>query len=87
MAVVIPVSALRKAPGGDHVFVLVADQEGKTRAHLRPVQSGPMTGDDVVILQGLESGEQVAASGSFKLREGVLVALAGTPVASAKEAK
>jgi membrane fusion protein (multidrug efflux system) len=86
-AVVVPASALRKGPGGDYVFVLVADQEGKTRAQLRPVQSGPMIGDDVVILQGLVSGEQVAASGSFKLREGVLVALAGTPVASAKEGK
>src|SRR5262245_16984292 len=39
--VVVPVSALRKGPGGDHVFVLAADKEGKTRAHARPVESGP----------------------------------------------
>ncbi|MGH7526642.1 MAG: efflux RND transporter periplasmic adaptor subunit, partial [Gemmatimonadales bacterium] len=34
-AVAIPVSALRKGPGGDHVFVLAADSTGKTRAHVR----------------------------------------------------
>jgi hypothetical protein len=30
----------------------------------------------VVVLSGLEPGERVAASGSFKLREGVLVNVA-----------
>ncbi len=75
-AVVVPASALRKGPGGDHVFVIAADKEGKTRAHMRLVQSGPLLGDEVVILEGLKAGEQVASSGSFKLREGVLVAVA-----------
>ena len=80
-AVAVPVSALRKGPGGDHVFVLDADSSGKTRAHVRQVRSGPILGDEVVILDGLTAGEQVAVSGSFKLREGVLVALAGNPAA------
>ena len=31
--VAVPVSALRKGPGGDHVFVIAPDQDGKTRAH------------------------------------------------------
>ena len=74
-AVVVPVSALRKGPGGDHVFVLDADSSGRTRAHQRLVRSGPVLADQVVILDGLAAGEQVAVSGSFKLREGVLVAL------------
>lgn len=73
-AVAVPVSALRKGPGGDHVFVVVA-KEGKSRAQARPVQAGPVLGDEVLILSGLEAGEQVAASGSFKLREGVQVAV------------
>jgi membrane fusion protein (multidrug efflux system) len=76
-AVVVPVSALRKGPGGDHVFVIAPDKEGKTRAHLRRVQSGPMLGDEVLILEGLTAGERVATSGSFKLREAALVAVAG----------
>jgi membrane fusion protein (multidrug efflux system) len=75
-AVVVPVNALRKGPGGDHVFVIEADKEGKTRAHQRRVQSGPVLGDSILILDGLRAGEQVATSGSFKLREAVLVAVA-----------
>jgi len=74
-AIAIPVSALRKGPGGDHVFVVEADSSGKPRAHVRQVQSGSVLGDEVLIYSGLKPGEQVAASGSFKLRESVLVAL------------
>ncbi len=36
-----------------------------------------MLGDEVVTYAGLSAGERVAASGSFKLRDGVLVAVAG----------
>jgi membrane fusion protein (multidrug efflux system) len=77
------VSALRKGPGGDHVFVISADKEGKSRAHLRPVQSGPIVGENALILEGLKAGEQVATSGSFKLRESVLVAVAADSAAGA----
>lgn len=79
-AVAIPVSALRKGPGGDQVFIITPDQEHKTRAHVRRVESGAMTGDNIVIHSGLDAGETIAASGSFKLREGVLVAI--TPESS-----
>ena len=75
-AVVVPVSALRKGPGGDHVFVLATDSSGKTRAQLRPVRSGPVLGDEIVIVDGLSAGQRVAASGSFKLRDAALVAVA-----------
>jgi membrane fusion protein, multidrug efflux system len=75
-AVAVPVSALRKGPNGDHVFVIAPDKDGKPRAQTRRVESGAMLGDEVIILAGLSPGEQVAASGSFKLREAVLVAVA-----------
>ena len=75
-AVVVPVSALRKGPGGDHVFVIAPAKDGKTRAQLRLVTSGPVLGDEIVIVGGLAAGERVAASGSFKLRDAVLVAVA-----------
>ncbi|HWB43560.1 MAG TPA: efflux RND transporter periplasmic adaptor subunit [Gemmatimonadales bacterium] len=82
----VPVSALRKGPQGDHVFVIAADSAGKPRAHVRTVQSGPVLGEDVLIYDGIEAGEQVATSGSFKLREAVLVAIADTnPQAAAPE--
>ncbi len=85
--VAVPVSALRKGPGGDHVFVITSGPDGKPRAHVRPVQSGTMVGDEVVILSGLAEGDQVAASGSFKLREAVLVAVAGGGAAPANGEK
>ena len=49
-----------------------------------------MLGDEVLILAGLSPGEQVAASGSFKLRETALVAIAGemeTDASGPREAK
>jgi membrane fusion protein (multidrug efflux system) len=75
-AVAIPVSALRKGPGGDEVFVITPDKNGKQRAHVRQVRSGEVNGDTVLIHAGLKAGELVATSGSFKLRDSVLVVLA-----------
>jgi membrane fusion protein (multidrug efflux system) len=76
-AVAIPVSALRKGPEGDHVFVVAPDAEGKPRAQQRTVRAGEALGDEVLIHSGIEPGEHVAAAGSFKLREAALVAVAG----------
>jgi membrane fusion protein (multidrug efflux system) len=86
-AVVIPVSAVRRGPAGDHVFVLAPDSTGKLRAHERPVRAGPMLDDEIVILDGLKAGEQVAASGSFKLRESVQVMPAAPQAAAPKGAQ
>ena len=72
----VPVNALRKGPQGDHVFVIEPDSAGKLRAHVRTVQSGPVLGEEVIVYEGVKSGEQIATSGSFKLREAVLVAIA-----------
>jgi len=72
-AVAIPVSALRKGPDGDHVWVIAADDAGVMRASERMVQSGPALGETVLLFGGLTAGERVAAAGSFKLREGVRV--------------
>jgi membrane fusion protein (multidrug efflux system) len=86
-AVAIPVNALRKDPAGDHVFVLSPDKEGKTRAHQRPVRAGEVLGDEIIIEQGLVAGEKVAVSGSFKLRDAVLVAIANDAPPTAAAAK
>lgn len=72
-AISVPVSALRKGPGGDHIFVIKADEKGALRAQARLVQVGPVLGDEVLLLAGVTAGEQVAAHGSFKLRDNVLV--------------
>ena len=75
-AIAIPASALRKGPAGDHVFVVVPDSTGKPRAQSRPVQMAGLVGDTVLVTAGLKPGEPVAASGSFKLRDGLLVSVA-----------
>lgn len=86
-AVAIPVSGLRRGPGGDFVFVIAPDRQGQPRAQQRKVVSGGMVGDEVLIAEGLKPGEKIAASGSFKLREGVLVAIAdpSAPAAATTE--
>lgn len=71
-AVMIPLAALRRSPAGQHVFVLVTE-EGKLRARQRTVETGPVQGNDIAVEKGLAAGELIAASGSFKLREGLLV--------------
>jgi membrane fusion protein, multidrug efflux system len=76
-AVAVPVSALRKGPAGDHVFVVSADDKGQLRAHMKPVVSGTMVGEEVLVVSGLNPGDSVAATGSFKLRDEALVVLAG----------
>jgi membrane fusion protein (multidrug efflux system) len=83
-AVAVPASAVRKGAGGDHVFVIAAGPDGKPRAHSRTVEAGTMVGDEVLIVAGLKAGEQVAAAGSFKLRDGVLVVVADGDSASKK---
>lgn len=85
MAVMIPVSALRKGPDGDHVWVVAPDARGVLRAHERKVESGPALGETAIVLAGLEAGEQLAASGSFKLREGVRVQAAEPAPAAASK--
>lgn len=82
-AVAVPVVALRKGPAGDHVFVIRADDAGKLRVRSRAVQVAATLGDEILVVSGLAAGERVAASGSFKLRDGLLVDVAPPPAAPA----
>jgi len=86
-AIAIPVNALRKGPGSDQVFVIARDGDGRARAHTRQVQSGPMFGDEIVIHSGLTAGEEIAAVGSFKLRDGILVSIADATETKSGEAR
>lgn len=83
-ALVIPAMALRKGPDGDHVFVVAAGDDRQPRAHLRRVEAAGLDGGEAWISQGLEPGEQVATSGSFKLRDGLLVTVPDGPRASSR---
>ena len=57
------------------------------RARIADASRVAVPGDTVLLEDGLKAGEQVATSGSFKLREGVLVAVAKDSTAAAGGAK
>lgn len=72
---VVPTTAVRRASFGDHVFVIRPDEKDpqKLRAHQQFITLGPAVGGDTIVLAGLKPGDEIAAVGSFKLREGVMV--------------
>ena len=82
-AVLVPLTAVRRSPSGQHVFALV-EQEGKLRAKQRVVQTGPVQNDEIVVEKGLQPGDLIATAGSFKLREGLLVNAAGQSASTSK---
>ncbi|MDZ4754186.1 MAG: efflux RND transporter periplasmic adaptor subunit [Phycisphaerae bacterium] len=69
--VVVPSTAVRRSSFADQVFVIVPGEQPDTLvAKQRFVTLGPTVGADVIVLEGLEPGERIAAAGSFKLRDG-----------------
>ena len=68
----VPLTAVRRASFGEHVYLL-SQEDGVLRARQRIIQTGPIAGQDVVVLEGLAEGDIIAGAGSFKLREGLLV--------------
>jgi len=69
----IPLESLRRAPMNTFVYVVETDQDKKLRARARTVRIGTTIGQQISVLDGLASDEQVVADGSFKLHEGALV--------------
>lgn len=84
--VMVPTTAVRRTSYADQLFVVVppAGEGQPPRVKQRFVELGATVGDRVIVLEGLQAGEQVAASGSFKLRDGAainVVAAAGATAA------
>ncbi len=63
---------------------VITEEDGKLRARQRTVQTGPVQDDEIAIEKGLAAGEVIAASGSFKLRDGLLVQADAPKAASGK---
>ena len=91
---VVPAAAVRRTSYADQIFVLEPEPAPPgappggppfMRARQRFVKLGPAMGDQIVVLEGLSAGEQVAASGAFKLRDGSLVMPAPPAEAAAGE--
>jgi membrane fusion protein, multidrug efflux system len=73
----LPASAISYAPFGDSVFV-VTDMKGPggqmyRGARQQFVKLGPSRGDRVAVLSGVNAGDEVVTSGTFKLRNGAAV--------------
>ncbi|MEM7018539.1 MAG: hypothetical protein AAF512_14510, partial [Pseudomonadota bacterium] len=85
-ATVVPATAVRRDALGASVYVLEPVEENgrqKTRARRRKIELAALRGTDldtqksselVVVANGLEPGEEIAAIGAFKLRDGSLAA-------------
>lgn len=71
----IPSTAVRRAPYGDHVFIVGPGEKNpqELRVKQRFVKLGPSLGNSVIVIDGLKEGDRIAAAGSFKLREDALV--------------
>ena len=72
--IMVPSTALQYAPYGNSLFVLetMKDPDGKEYLGVREQQVtlGKTRGDQVAVLKGLKTGDQIATSGIFKLRQG-----------------
>jgi len=75
--VTLPASAIAYTPYGDFVFIVedIKDPNGKTYRGVRQqfVKLGSARGDQVAIVDGVKTGEEVVTSGVFKLRSGAAV--------------
>ncbi len=85
---VIPSLSVAYAPYGNSVYVVERsrDAEGKegTTARQQIVQLGRSRGDFVSVTKGLTEGDEIVATGSFKLRPGAKIQIKqeGTPTLS-----
>ena len=68
-ATVVPRRAISELQGRLRLFVVEADGT----VAVREVEVGPVTGNDQVILSGIEAGERIIVEGLQKIRPGMMV--------------
>jgi RND family efflux transporter MFP subunit len=69
----IPLVAVTRVNGRFFAFVAEAGDGGATIARQRPVELGPITGNDYVVTKGLAAGERLIVSGVQKIGDGMPV--------------
>jgi len=72
----LPATAVRRNTFGAHVYLLKSAEENAAapyRADRRQVTVARAEGEQVIITEGLQAGDLVAALGAFKLQQGILV--------------
>lgn len=70
---VVPVIAVSRIGGLYFAFVAESDQKGGYVVHQKPLQIGPIVGNDYVVLDGVKPGDKVVVSGTQFLIDGVPV--------------
>ncbi len=80
--VALPITAINYAPYGNSIFIVedIKGPDGKTYKGVRQqfVQLGRQQGDQVGVLSGVKSGQEIVTSGVFKLRPGAAVVVNNT---------
>ena len=68
----VPITSVVRVSGRYFCFVAVEEQQGLV-ARQRPVELGPMIGNDYIVRAGLKPGDKLIVSGIQKIREGAPV--------------
>jgi membrane fusion protein (multidrug efflux system) len=72
--IALPASAINYAPYGDSVFIVsdMKNPQGQSYRGVRQqvVKLGAARGDQIAVLSGINTGEEIVTSGVFKLRNG-----------------
>jgi RND family efflux transporter MFP subunit len=69
----VPVVAVSRIGGIYFAFVAEPDQKGGYVVHQKPLQIGPIVGNDYVVLDGVQPGDKVVISGTQFLIDGIPV--------------
>lgn len=75
-ALVVPQQALMRAEGGFIGYVAV-ERAGQTVAEQRSIAVGALSGNDVVIIDGIKTGERLIVVGQQKVADGDVVVVVG----------
>jgi RND family efflux transporter MFP subunit len=70
---VVPILAVSRIGGIYFAFVAESDQKGGYVVHQKPLQIGPIVGNDYVVLDGVKPGDKVVISGTQFLIDGAPV--------------
>lgn len=70
---VVPVIAVSRIGGQYFAFVAESDAKGGYVVHQKPLQVGPIVGNNYVVLEGIQAGDKVVVSGTQFLIDGTPV--------------
>ncbi|HET7293490.1 MAG TPA: efflux RND transporter periplasmic adaptor subunit, partial [Vicinamibacteria bacterium] len=66
----VPLSAVVQAAAAKYGVFVIKGADGAATASLRPVEIGPVIGSDIVVVRGLEDGDEVITSGANLIKDG-----------------